>query len=216
MGFFYTVQQGDCLSSLAKAFGFPSFHTIYEDPQNATLRQQRPNPNVIFPGDQIYIPDKTQRSESAATDTAHTYQITRAKTLLRIGVVDPAGQPLRSRSYTLTVGAKVYQGETGTDGLIEAEIEADESGGSLVVAGSDPKDPPFARSLFLGHLDPITEVSGVQGRLNNLGFYCGEVDGIAGPATAAAVAAFQRCYGLQVDGVIGPATRDKLLQVHGS
>ena len=38
------------------------------------------------------------------------------------------------------------------------------------------------------------------------GYYAGAVDGEAGPATAAAVMAFQKVHGLSRDGVIGPQT----------
>jgi lysozyme len=51
------------------------------------------------------------------------------------------------------------------------------------------------------------EVRAWQGDLAALGFYKGPVDGIAGPATRAAVLAYQRSHpDLIVDGIVGPAT----------
>lgn len=50
----------------------------------------------------------------------------------------------------------------------------------------------------------------VQSRLKELGFYVGAVDGDAGPATKAAIRAFQRINNLAVDGVAGPKTQAKL------
>jgi hypothetical protein len=216
MGRVYTVQQGDCLSSIAREFGFPSYQTIYDDPNNADFRSRRPNPNVILPGDRIHIPDRLLKWVSGSTEVRHQFRVRRPRTMLRLVAVDALGRPLRGRSYTLTVEGKVVRGQTGADGLIETEIDGNAARGRLSVAGNDAHDPPFARDLFLGHVDPITEVSGVQGRLNNLGFECGAMDGVAGPRTTAAVAAFQRRHGLEVDGAINPATRDKLLQIHGS
>ena len=216
MGFVYTVQQGDCLSSLAKAFGFALFHSIYDHPNNAAFRQLRPNPNVLLPGDQLYIPDKTPRTEAVSTDDTHRFQVKTTKTMIRIVAVDPSGQPLKKRAYTLTVGTKKTKGQTGSDGLIEAEVEADASEASLSVAGVGPQEPPFVRVLSLGSLDPATEVSGAQGRLRNLGFDCGEPDGVLDDDTAGAVAAFQRCYGQQIDGALEAAVQDKLKQAHGS
>jgi N-acetylmuramoyl-L-alanine amidase len=69
--------------------------------------------------------------------------------------------------------------------------------------------------LQIGHLDPVEETTGIQGRLNNLGFDCGEVDGIIGPQTEAAVRAFQDEHSLEADGIPGPKTQAKLKEVHG-
>jgi hypothetical protein len=50
------------------------------------------------------------------------------------------------------------------------------------------------------------DVHHLQHQLTTLGYAPGAVDGYYGPATAAAVQAFQRDHGLQVDGVVGPQT----------
>ena len=62
----YTVKQGDCFMSIAAANGF-LWDILWNHGDNATLKQLRKDPNVLFPGDTIVIPDKTQRIESAAT-----------------------------------------------------------------------------------------------------------------------------------------------------
>ncbi len=46
----------------------------------------------------------------------------------------------------------------------------------------------------------------VQTKLKNWGYYTGQVDGIYGSKTVAAVKSFQRKYGLSVDGIVGPQT----------
>lgn len=46
----------------------------------------------------------------------------------------------------------------------------------------------------------------IQQKLKNWGYYDGEVDGIFGSRTTAAVKYFQRSNGLTVDGIVGPAT----------
>lgn len=51
-----------------------------------------------------------------------------------------------------------------------------------------------------------SEVTRIQTRLKNWGYYKGSVDGIYGSRTKAAVEAFQRKNGLTVDGIAGPAT----------
>lgn len=51
------------------------------------------------------------------------------------------------------------------------------------------------------------QVAGLQVALRAHGLYLGEIDGIAGPRTAAGVRAFQRRQGLSVDGIAGRSTR---------
>jgi hypothetical protein len=54
------------------------------------------------------------------------------------------------------------------------------------------------------------DVLEVQHKLESLGYSPGEIDGMYGPATAAAARAFQRDHGLKQDGWIGPLTRSAL------
>lgn len=51
-----------------------------------------------------------------------------------------------------------------------------------------------------------SDVSLLQRRLRQWGYYKGGVDGIYGAQTASAVKFFQRRHGLRVDGVVGPQT----------
>ncbi len=78
--------------------------------------------------------------------------------------------------------------------------------------------------LQIGRLNPLLEkantqycISGVQQRLNNLGFRSGPVDGIKGPNTKLAIEKFQSLFGLKVDNIPGTGeTQPKLQEVHDS
>lgn len=59
-------------------------------------------------------------------------------------------------------------------------------------------------------------LTGVQFRLNALGFGAGRVDGIRGPKTTKAVKLFQKAYPpLTIDGIPGPKTQEKLVEICG-
>ena len=68
-----------------------------------------------------------------------------------------------------------------------------------------PTAEPVLRSGSRGE-----DVTNVQSRLKNLGYYTGEVDGQYGAGTKEAVTVFQRQNGLDADGVVGAETRQAL------
>lgn len=55
------------------------------------------------------------------------------------------------------------------------------------------------------------DVDLAQAALARAGFYNGEIDGIFGPRTRAAVMQYQRAYGLKPDGIVGPETWNALM-----
>jgi N-acetylmuramoyl-L-alanine amidase len=211
------VQQGECLSSIARKHGYASWRTIYYHPDNADFRRNRPDPNVIYPNDLLILPDVEIKHVSRPTDQRHRFVKTSVKTRLRILVRDEDNQPLASKRYELQVGTARHVGTTGSDGIIEHTIVADEESGSLELWISEaPAEDSRKWELRIGHLDPVGEITGVQARLNNLGFDCGPVDGILGSKTRAATKAFQKSTGLNIDGIPGPQTKDRLKEAHGS
>lgn len=61
---------------------------------------------------------------------------------------------------------------------------------------------------------PGSDIAAVQQRLQVLGFYKGDIDGVYGNQTKDAVTAFQTARKLPVDGVVGPATYEELEKVY--
>ena len=79
---------------------------------------------------------------------------------------------------------------------------------SVLQVTRDPAAPtpePVLRTGSRGE-----EVTSLQSRLKNLGYYDGEIDGQFGAGTRDAVSAFQRQNGLDTDGIVGAETREKL------
>jgi N-acetylmuramoyl-L-alanine amidase len=210
----HIVEQGECLSKIAARYGFRNFRTIYEHPANADLRSKRPNPNLLFPGDSIFIPDKTSKEEAVPDARLHRFQMTSSRRFLRLVIQGLDGKAMASTEYDLEIEGNLQHDVTGPDGLIECWIPAEARNGSLTIRG-------YSWPLSIGDLNPLDKtadqgVSGIQARLKNLGYDPGPIDGISGPLTEAAIREFQADNPpLAVDGVCGPKTRAILVQVYG-
>ena len=191
----HIVEQGEYLSLIARRYGFANWKTIWEHPENAALRKNHPNPNVIHAGDRIFIPDKRPKEEVCGTGETHHFRMQLpGRILLRLVVRDHDQLPLADQPYKLTVGEQVFAQKTSPDGVIEHWVPVGETTGSLTLEQFGLSWP-----VQIGNLDPLRHeengesiATGVQGRLNNLGFPCGPVDGVIGPRTSAALKRFQR------------------------
>ena len=211
----YTVKQGDYLSSIAKAFGFSDYQTIWNDPNNAQLKQQRQNPNVLFPGDILYIPDRDQRNESAATDQVHTYKKSSNDLKLRLTLLDQYEKPIANAKCVLTLGTASSNVTTDGSGKIEQDLQPDVHDGVLVIQDDQTPFNNVKITLKIGSLDPVDQISGQIGRLNNLGYLAGDPNQPDQTAFESAVEEFQCDNKLTVDGKCGPQTQATLKQVHG-
>ncbi|MDX2132069.1 MAG: peptidoglycan-binding protein [Planctomycetota bacterium] len=210
----HIVQQGECLSLLAKVYGLADWKVIYDAPENADFRAARPDPNLIYPGDEVFIPTPEAKQTTGSTEQNHRFKLTRPRTMLRIRVCGLDREPLANTPYTLTVGTAKMQGTTDAEGILEQLIDARADSGVLKVTLGQDKFLDWP--LKLGNLDPVEYLTGVQARLKNLGLDPGPIDGIMGPKTKRAVIAFQTLHPpLDVDGIPGPQTQAKLKEVHG-
>jgi N-acetylmuramoyl-L-alanine amidase len=210
----YTVKQGDCLSSIAQAFGL-DWHTLWSDPDNAPLKNLRKDPNVLFPGDTLIIRDRQDNPLPAATAQRHTFRKKNVPAKLRLRLLDPKHHPRANTAYTLLIDGDSSSGHTDADGRINVPIPPDARRARLTLVDDHNKILDLY-DITLGGLDPLSTVSGVQQRLINLGYPCRPADNILGPRTANALRAFQSAASLPVTGQIDDATRDALQQHHGS
>jgi hypothetical protein len=204
----YVVGPGDCLSSIAKRFGF-RWETLWELPENADLRSVRKNPNILLPGDKLTIPDLRKKELDRPSDQHHKFlaKVARAKLVMRF---KEDGVARAGERYSLCVDGNWRDGTLDGDGTLTESIPPDAKTGKVILDGVE--EIP----LNFGMLDPITETSGVQGRLLNLGYSPGPIDGKWGPHTAAALRDFQASQRLRRTGKLDDATRDALVAAHGS
>lgn len=172
----HIVKQGECLSSLAARFGLNGWKDLHDHPDNAELKTKRPNPNILFPGDRVVVPDPTPaKSVSVATGNEYAFQLKILKVKLRIAIVSRSGKPYAGARFVVNAGSRECRGSTQPDGMVEVEIPALLSAARLRVwlSEQDEHAPPMIdRPLAIGHIDPIETKPGVLGRLSNLGYSC--------------------------------------------
>jgi N-acetylmuramoyl-L-alanine amidase len=211
----HVVKQGEHLTRIAKEHGFFDFRTIFDDPANADFKALRPNPDVIFPGDRIVIPDKQVKEQTGVTDRRHIFQVQTPTLKLRIKLTDIDHEPMPGIDCHLLVEGKVHPLTTDPDAIIEVEIPETAERGNLTFP--DEKIPFDIDEVRIGHLDPVTEPSGQRARLNNLGYFLGDIDDPDDLELRSAIEEFQCDFMGKpaVDGICGPKTQAKLLEKHG-
>jgi N-acetylmuramoyl-L-alanine amidase len=229
----HIVAQGEYLSLIASRYGFRDWKRIYEHPTNAAFRKKRPNPHVLLPGDEIFIPDRTPQTVQCDTGKKHRFVIkSRRRDELVIVLKTHLGDALTEEecvvSFTEGEGGEPIEPAvvvvTSGEGELRAAVPEDATHATITVSGQ-----PWLRwQVAIGYLDPLTDtdvpfdarrcnITAIQSRLNNLGYPCGKVDGQLGPKTKAALRAFQRrALGRpKPDGVLDEETCGKLQIDHG-
>lgn len=207
----YTVKQGDCIMSIAEDYGF-LWETIWNYGDNAQLKKLRKDPNILFPGDIVVVPEKTPRVESASTDQLHKFvkKVTGAQVRLRL--LDLKRRPRPNLPYVAAVDGVTSTGRSDGDAYITINVKPNARELKLKVTDG-PRTDEY--TLPLGAIDPIDQLSGVQQRLANLGYPCGSEQGL-GDLTKTALRALQKEMNLDITGEPDEATRQALQQLHGS
>lgn len=243
----HTVRDGDCITSIAYEYGL-YWETIWEDSQNSQLRQQREDPNVLRPGDVVFVPGPGLREEVGETEQRHRFRRKGVPIKLRLRLTrQPEGEPAAAAAapapseyplpkdsttadpeqgstpqadeprakvrYVLKLDGQLIEGETDSEGRLEVSIPPGAVQGRLIIEPGTRNEEDIP--LMLGYLNPITEVSGIKQRLENLGFACGTTDDEPSDALTSAICAFQEKHGLEVTGEMDDETRDQLEEAHG-
>jgi hypothetical protein len=162
---------------------------------------------VLHPGDKVWIPEDSGIPIQAWAERGFVINPSKGRSLV-LRVQTKKQRTLASLPYKLYVGEKIIDGETDPEGMLRESVPFGAKKARLDIAGISLK-------LELAGLNPPHTVSGIQGRLANLGYYVGPIDGVIGPASKQAIRKFQQDNGLKVDGIAGPKTRDELVRQHG-
>ncbi len=213
----YTVVQGDHLSRIARHYGFADYLVIWSHAENAALKKARDNPNVLLPGDQLFIPDRNLKQEPAATGKMHPYQVNVNKLVLRLTLEDAFFKPVASAKCELTIDGETFKLVTDAKGRLEHDLPPTAEKAVLVIKDAVTTINDQLIAVRIGHLDPIDAVSGQKARLNNLGYFAGALDQDDERLFRSAVEEFQcdQIGPAAVDGKCGPKTQAKLKEMHG-
>ena len=231
----YTLRQGDCLSSVAEKHGF-TWESIWNHPNNASLKQMREDPNVIYPGDILFIPERLLKEEPGPTERRHRFKKKNVPAKLRLQILEEyfvessqtnvredetqSEEMPRKRdrartdvNYVLNIDGQLFQGVTDQEGMIEVTIPPKATRALLTLDPTEPTERVI--TLQLGHMNPLSQTSGVKQRLKNLGYDCRDLSEEDTEELAEILRAFQEKYELQVTGEANQETREKLRDIHG-
>lgn len=207
----HVLSKGECIESLATRYGL-TWQTVWDHPQNAELAALREDPNVLLEGDTVFVPSRRESEAPCSTDQSHRFVRKGVPSIFRLRLLKD-GEARSGLAFELTIGSARHTGSTDGNGWLEVPIRPGDKSGKLVIEPGGLFEE--RTSLYLGGLDPVDEATGLQQRLENLGFECGEA-GVIDEPTRAAIASFQEWKELEPDGKPTPATLAKLREVHGS
>src|SRR5215468_7896503 len=102
----HTIEQGEHVVRIAHQNGFRDWKSVWNDGENAGLRSRRDNPNVLFPGDELFLPDFLEREDPSATGMVHSFQAPALHLRLKIVLRDVNGDPIPNCECLLAVDGK--------------------------------------------------------------------------------------------------------------
>jgi len=170
----YVIRRGDYLSQIAHQFDFDA-DTVWKDPTNDDLRKLRPDPNILFPGDILHIPDQDGRklpSHSLVIGSLNSFSAPLAPTA-KISVQFTGGPPDTYASKAFVIDELENLVGLTTDGIGNASFDIPVTLSSVTVRFTDSGE---TYSLDVGGLDPINTWTGICHRLQNLGYVPADVD----------------------------------------
>jgi len=209
------VAQGETLLSIAHKHGIFSSEKIWDHPENRSLREKRGHPQVLAPGDELFVPELAEIEIEISTNRSHVFRLKNPPCFFSVYLRDEWGEPYSGNRYQLKLGAEVFEGVTTDAGLVSHPTKPDVTSGELTL-WRDPENESdtCTWTLRVGYLNPIDMVSGVKARLRNLGYQVGEIDDRFDETAREAVRTFQRSLGYeQPTGDIDDRTRNELVRL---
>lgn len=209
----YVVRQGDYMAQLAHRHGFDA-EEVWNHPENREVASRR-RPEMLHPGDMLRIPESPSISHPIEQGTVNRFRARVPRVTVHLIAASLEGPLAEARYEVLGAGVEPLQGTTDRTGKLTLSVP-------ISTASVDVRFPEQRLTLrvFVGHLDPIGESSGLFQRLLHLGYIDrpAGAPGHGGDAEelARALRLFQKERGLAPTGQCDERTREALLEAHGS
>jgi hypothetical protein len=211
----YIVRPGDYLTQLAYRFGFNA-DEVWQDAKNAKLKDLRPNPDILVPGDILFIPDAPAENLPIQSGTTNPYvaDVPHVEVVL---IFMEGDKPMANEPCEIgglgEADPTASPPSTDGDGKLTLNVPV------LVreVSVRFPKKRNRDYLFHVGDMDPITETSGVRKRLCNLGYLPRVPDDTTeedDEHLKQVLAFFQSNNGLNPTGEIDDPTRQILSDLH--
>ena len=147
----HNVQQGESIGSIAKQSGM-FWETIWNHPENAALKQKRDDPNVLRPGDEVFIPETQLNHVEGGTQTRHRFRVKGVPALLQIQFLLNE-KPRANEPYELDIDGLLSSGRTDGQGWINESIPPDAKKGKLTFDDEDQYE--FQKRVLKSQLENL-------------------------------------------------------------
>ena len=205
----YKVKAGEYLEQIANRYG-QHWEKVWNAPENQALAAKRKTPDLLYPGDELFIPEIEQQPVEINTDSKHRFRVNRREREVSLRLIEETGQPVADLEYEIHIDAfETQNGTIGSDGMLTFKTPIQAQSALLKLPAINAEF-----TLSIGELEPISRLRGVQQRLKNLGYDPGPLDGIYGPRTQRALLRFQQVNDLSLTSQADGETRQKLERLH--
>ncbi len=209
----HVVRQGEYVRRIAAERGLDPA-AVWERAENRELRERRESPDVLAPGDVVFLPDPPQARHALALRRNNRFQAPRPRIPVRVRVRD-RGRPLPNELCLVEgLGPDEVDVRTDAEGVLAFDVPLHVE---RVFVTLPARDRRF--TVRVGHLDPIDTPSGLAARLQNLGLLAPGWRHLREEERDARVRAvlisFQGARALPTTGVLDGATRAALRDAHG-
>ncbi len=186
-----------------------SVQAIKEHEKNSHLFNTR-TAYLLKTGDVIWIPDEAPERQWFSVSRGQTARFVASRNTrpFRLLLRYPEGTPVKGKEFILSVGEVSVGGKTDAEGMLDVRVPISATQALVVVDG-------YRKKIQIGALEPAHTAKGYQGRLRNLGYAVGPVDGIVGPKTRGAIRAFQRDRELELSARMDDETLSALTGAYG-
>src|SRR5262249_48820085 len=137
--------------------------------KNEELKQARPDPSLLAPGDILQIPSKSKEGKPAQKGTSNEYTAHVPKVTIAIvlkNMDEEGAPPYKDEPYVLEGLGEPVVGTTDGEGKISFTVPV-----HVAEVSIDLYKRRIVFPVRLGHLDPVEVPSGVKQRLEHLGYY---------------------------------------------